>query len=433
MTAVIQAIRGMNDILPSETHIWQKIERAFQEVLQSYGYQEIRFPILEKTDLFKRSVGEATDIVEKEMYTFEDRNGDSLSLRPEGTACCVRAGIEHGLIYNQIQRLWYMGPFFRHERPQKGRYRQFSHCGVETYGIAGPDIEAELILLSARLLQKLDLASGVTLEMNSLGSAAARQRYLEALTHYLTAHADHLDEDSKRRLTTNPLRILDSKNPAVQAILNDAPCLSAYLDEESASGFERLQFILSQLNIPFRVNSRLVRGLDYYSGTVFEWLTQDSIAQNAVCAGGRYDGLVAQLGGKPTPACGFAFGLERVILLMEQQGKQVPPPLLHAYILSVDEASYVEALLVADQLRQTHPDLSLIVHAGGGSLKNQFRKADRSGARFALVLGEQEMANNTITIKSLREELPQRTLNKGEFFDKVRFLAEPAHKGVLSS
>jgi len=433
MTASIQAVRGMNDILPSETSIWQHIEHIFRQTLNSFGYQEIRLPIIEKTELFKRSVGEATDIVEKEMYTFEDRNGDSLSLRPEGTAGCVRAGIEHGLLYNQTQRLWYMGPFFRHERPQKGRYRQFNHCGVETYGFAGPDIEAELILLSARLIQQLGLSSAVTLEINSIGTASARQAYLTALRAYLTEHTEALDEDSRRRLTTNPLRILDSKNPGVQAVLNHAPNLSDYLEETSRAHAASLQNALTQLGIPFRINPRLVRGLDYYSDTVFEWLTNDDVAQNAVCAGGRYDHLVEQLGGKPTPACGFAFGMERLILLMQSSGQALQTHVPDAYMLSVDSASHCRALQIADQLRKSHPTLCLMVHAGGGSLKNQFRRADRSGAKMAFILGEQEMQDKTITLKSLREDLPQRTLSEPAFFAEIHQLLATQPRGVLSS
>jgi len=412
MTVTLQAIRGMNDILPSDSSIWQFVEQTMRDTLASAGYQEIRLPIVEKTELFKRSVGEATDIVEKEMYTFEDRNGDSLSLRPEGTAGCVRAGIEHGLLYHQTRRLWYIGPFFRHERPQKGRYRQFHHCGVEAFGMADPDIDAELIHLSFCIFKKLGLDTHLSLELNTLGSASARKNYAEALVDYFTTHQNLLDEDSKRRLTTNPLRILDSKNPAMQSLLADVPVLTDFLDEESSAHFAALQRYLQALSIPFQLNTRLVRGLDYYSGTVFEWVTNSDGAQNAVCSGGRYDGLIEQLGGNPSFATGFAFGLERVILLMQETGQKLPQAAPMVYILSVNEASSCRALCLAERLRALVKDMTVIVHAGGGSLKNQFKKADKSGAVLALVIGEQEMKDNTVTVKYLREETPQQVLSE---------------------
>jgi len=407
MVSSIQAIRGMNDILPNETPLWQFVEKVLADVLQSACYQEIRLPIVEKTELFKRSVGESTDIVEKEMYTFDDRNGDSLSLRPEGTACSVRAGIEHGLFHNQIQRLWYTGPFFRHERPQKGRYRQFYQCGVEAFGLTGPDIDAELILLSARILDKLGLKSHVILELNSLGSAESRKKYDQALVDFLSARQDQLDEDCKRRLITNPLRILDSKNPAIQALLQDAPQLSDYLDTESEEHFVALQTLLKAANISFRINPKLVRGLDYYSKTVFEWVTESLGAQGAVCSGGRYDGLVEQLGGKPTPACGFAIGMERIVLLLQQFNLHTTTVQPDVYFMSDQLAAFERALVLSDQLRNAFPDLKILLHSGGGSLKNQFKKADKSGASIALIIGEEELAQGKISLKLLRETAPQ--------------------------
>src|SRR5690606_31895733 len=314
----IQAIRGMNDLLPGDSAVWQYVEGTIADILQRYGYQEIRFPVVEATELFKRSIGEVTDIVEKEMYTFEDRNGDSLTLRPEGTACCVRACEENGLLYNQTQRLWYMGPMFRHERPQKGRYRQFHQVGVETFGIEGPDIDAEVLMLSARILRELGVSESVTLQLNSLGDVNSRGAYKDALVAYLQQYSADLDEDSQRRLTTNPLRILDSKNPETQALLVDAPVLLDYLDVSSRAHFEKLQRLLDSVGIAYQINPRLVRGLDYYGKTAFEWVTDILGAQSTVCAGGRYDGLVEQLGGKPTPAVGFGMGLERLVLLLQE-------------------------------------------------------------------------------------------------------------------
>ena len=412
MATKIQAIRGMNDILPTQTPVWQYLETTVKELLSAYGYAEIRMPIVEQTALFKRSIGEVTDIVEKEMYTFEDRNGDSLTLRPEGTASCVRACEEHGLLYNQTQRLWYTGPMFRHERPQKGRYRQFYQFGIETFGIASPDIDAEVIMLSARLWQQLGLTDAVTLQLNTLGSNEARANYRDALTAYLSERADQLDADSQRRLHTNPLRVLDSKDPATQALLVDAPKLHDYLDQESIEHFAELRRVLDAAGIQYEINQRLVRGLDYYCKTVFEWVTDKLGAQGTVCAGGRYDGLVEQLGGKPTPAVGFAMGVERLILLLDTL-ELVPEEVLNTldvYVCPVGENASLNALLLADHLRKEHSWLRIQTHCGGGSFKSQLKKADKSGARFALLLGEDEVANNSVTIKDLRTDAEQQTL-----------------------
>jgi histidyl-tRNA synthetase len=407
----IQAIRGMNDIPPSETHLWQHVESLLREVLHSYGYQEIRLPIVEKTELFKRTIGEATDIVEKEMYTFIDRNEDSLTLRPEGTAGCVRAGIEHGLLYNQIQKLWYQGPYFRHERPQKGRYRQFHQVGAEVFGIGTPDIDAELIVLSARIFEKLGLKPFIKLQINSLGSVEARSHYRSELVTYLTQYKSDLDEDSLRRLQTNPLRILDSKNPALQKIIEQAPKLLDHLDPESKAHFASVQQFLKSVNVDFEVNPRLVRGLDYYTKTVFEWVTTELGAQGTVCAGGRYDGLVEQLGGKSTPALGFAIGMERLILMLQHIHKEALPSQADIYFLSDSEQTFEKGLQIAGQLRDEFPQLCILQHCGGGQIKNQFKKADKSGARFALILGEQELATQTIAVKFLRDNVPQQSVS----------------------
>jgi histidyl-tRNA synthetase len=402
----IQSIRGMNDILPDQTPLWQHIERTVGGLLASYGYQEIRFPILEQTELFKRSIGEVTDIVEKEMYTFTDRNGDSLTLRPEGTAVCVRACEQNGLLFNQSQRLWYAGPMFRHERPQKGRLRQFHQIGVEAFGMNGPDIDAEVILLTARLWRALGIGEHVTLELNSIGTAAARADYKRALVAYLEQFREQLDEDSQRRLTTNPLRILDSKNATTQALLADAPALANHLDEESRAHFQRLCSLLDAAGVSYRVNQRLVRGLDYYGKTVFEWTTDKLGAQGTVCAGGRYDGLVEQLGGKPTPAVGFAMGVERLCLLLEACDA-VPPDILRGpqvYVIAAGERAENAALILGEQLRDALPALRVQVNCGGGSFKSQFKKADKSGATLALILGDQEVERGEINVKWLRDE-----------------------------
>jgi histidyl-tRNA synthetase len=406
----IQAIRGMNDLLPDQSAKWQYVESTIADILHRYGYQEIRFPIVEATELFKRSIGEVTDIVEKEMYTFADRNGDSLTLRPEGTACCVRACEENGLLYNQTQRLWYMGPMFRHERPQKGRYRQFHQVGVETFGMEGPDIDAEVLLLSARILRELGVGESVTLQLNSLGDSASRAAYKEALVAYLEQHRAALDEDSLRRLTTNPLRILDSKSPDTQAVLNDAPVLLDYLDEASRTHFEQLQALLTAAGIPFQVNSRLVRGLDYYGKTAFEWITDKLGAQSTVCAGGRYDGLVEQLGGKPTPAVGFGMGLERLVLLLEAL-ELIPAELqqLDIYLVAAGNVQGA-ALQLAERIRDHLPYLRVFTHCGGGSIKSQMKKADKSGADIALIFGEDEVAAASVVVKNLRDNEPQQTI-----------------------
>ncbi|NOU52016.1 histidine--tRNA ligase [Pseudoalteromonas sp. JBTF-M23] len=415
MAKQIQAVRGMNDCLPGTTQIWQKVEDTLRKTVASYGYQEIRFPIVESTDLFKRSIGEVTDIVEKEMYTFEDRSGDSLTLRPEGTAVCVRAGNQHGLLYNQEQRLWYMGPMFRHERPQKGRYRQFHQFGVETYGIASADIDAEVILLTARLWQEFGISEYVTLELNSLGSNEARALYRDALVAFLEQHVEQLDDDSKRRMHTNPLRVLDSKNPEVQAILVDAPKLSEHLDEESQAHFQNLCERLDAAGVKYRVNEKLVRGLDYYNRTVFEWVTDSLGAQGTVCAGGRYDGLVEQLGGKGTPAVGFAMGLERLVLML-QELNCVGDIRRNAdvYVAAMGDKASIQAPVIAEQLRNEVEGLRVMVHAGGGNFKKQLKRADKSDALVALILGEDELAQGKVTVKYLREQQEQITVSLDE-------------------
>jgi histidyl-tRNA synthetase len=411
----IQAIRGMNDLLPQETIYWQHLETICREVSENYGYREIRFPILEQTKLFKRSIGDVTDIVEKEMYTFEDRNGDSLSLRPEGTAGCVRAGVEHGLLYNQTQRFWYMGPMFRHERPQKGRLRQFHQLGVEAFGFAGPDIDIEMILLSKRILDRLGLSSEITLEINTLGSFQERENYKVKLVEYFQSHHDALDEDSKRRLTSNPLRILDSKNPAMKSLIENAPKLSDFIDGESREHFDRICDALMVAGISFYVNPHLVRGLDYYCLTVFEWVTTSLGAQGTVCAGGRYDGLVEQLGGKAAPAVGFAMGLERVALLLQEKEKMQFSP--DFYVVSVDPSA---SLKLSEKLRDAFPTIKIEMNMGGGNFGTQLKRADKSGAKFALILGETEIANNTITVKNLRESSDQRTMTLDELITERR-------------
>lgn len=384
----IQAIRGMNDILPQHTPTWQYLEQRFQSVVHRYGYREIRFPVLEHTQLFKRSIGEVTDIVEKEMYTFADRNGDSLSLRPEGTAGCVRAAEEHGLLYNQQQRFWYQGPMFRHERPQKGRYRQFEQFGVEAFGMSGPDIDAEVILLSAHFLRDLGLLDVVRLEVNNIGSADDRQRYGAELRRYLQASAAALDGDSRRRLDTNPLRILDSKVPETQALLANAPTLSEFVNEASRAHFAALLDRLTDAGIALTVNPRLVRGLDYYNNGVFEWVTEALGAQGTVCAGGRYDGLVAQLGGRPTPAVGFASGKERLVLLLDEL-QRVPASArspVEVYLVLVGEAAERQGLVLAEALRSQLPDIGLQVNCGGGKAQSQIKRAFAAGAQWAVIL-----------------------------------------------
>ena len=411
MAKQIQAIRGMNDLLPNQSPIWQKVEAVIRTSVSAFGYSEIRTPVVESTDLFKRSIGEVTDIVEKEMYTFEDRNGDSLTLRPEGTASCVRAGNQHGLLYNQEQRLWYMGPMFRHERPQKGRYRQFHQFGIEAFGIATADIDAEIIMLSARIWKELAINDAVTLELNTLGSNEERASYRDALVVYLTQHEDKLDEDSKRRMHTNPLRVLDSKNPDVQAALIDAPKLSEYLGDESTAHFESLKARLTAAGIEFVVNEKLVRGLDYYNRTVFEWVTTSLGAQGTVCAGGRYDGLVEQLGGKGTPAFGFALGIERLVLLITslEKVKNVRPQ-VDVYVAMLGNSVDIQGNLLAEQWRDQVPEIRIQCHCGGGDFKKQMKRADKSGASVAIILGEDEIKTNTVTVKYLRAQKEQESI-----------------------
>ncbi|MEO9946134.1 MAG: histidine--tRNA ligase [Paraglaciecola sp.] len=415
MSKQIQAIRGMNDCLPTDSGLWQFVESTIRQVVASYGYNEIRTPIVESTDLFKRSIGEVTDIVEKEMYTFSDRNADSLTLRPEGTASVVRAGNEHGLLYNQQQRLWYLGQMFRHERPQKGRYRQFHQFGVEVFGLAGPDIDAEVILLSARLWKKFGISQHVTLEINSLGSTEARAAYKAQLVSYLNERKELLDEDSLRRLETNPLRVLDSKNPQVQDAVKDAPKLIECLDEESEKHFKGLCERLDSFGIQYRVNPALVRGLDYYNRTVFEWVTDSLGSQGTVCAGGRYDGLVEQLGGKSTQGVGFAMGLERLILMLQtlELDKNIAPS-VDVYITAMDESVELYARRVGEALRDAIPQLKVMNHNGGGNFKKQMKRADNSGATLALVIGETEKETQQVAIKYLREQQPQQLVKSDE-------------------
>jgi histidyl-tRNA synthetase len=405
----------MNDCLPTETGLWQYVESSIRQVVASYGYQEIRTPIVESTDLFKRSIGEVTDIVEKEMYTFADRNSDSLTLRPEGTACVVRAGNEHGLLYNQQQRLWYMGPMFRHERPQKGRYRQFHQFGVEVFGLAGPDIDAEVILLSARLWKKLGISQNLTLEINSLGSAEARLAYKEQLVAFLKTRESELDEDSLRRLQSNPLRVLDSKNPQVQNAVKDAPKLIDWLDEESAKHFQELCERLDKLGIQYRVNPSLVRGLDYYNRSVFEWVTDSLGAQGTVCAGGRYDGLVEQLGGKATQGVGFAMGLERLVLMLQtlELDKNLGSA-VDIYVTAMDVSVELYARQISETLRDALPQIKVMNHCGGGNFKKQMKRADQSGACIALIIGQDEMESQQVAVKYLREQQPQETVSINE-------------------
>ncbi|MES9822877.1 MAG: histidine--tRNA ligase [Candidatus Thiodiazotropha endolucinida] len=403
MAKQIQAIRGMKDILPQQSPLWQFLEDRVRSVLSRYGYAEIRMPIVEMTELFKRSIGEVTDIVEKEMYTFADRNGDSLTLRPEGTAGCVRAGLENGLIFNQTQRLWYQGPMFRHERPQKGRYRQFHQIGVEAFGLAGPDIDLELILITSRIWRELGLQD-LELQLNTLGTSEERANYRDQLIVYLRERFDELDEDSQRRLESNPLRILDSKNPQMASVIEDAPSLMEYLGDQSMAHFDRLRQGLDDAGVGYRLNPRLVRGLDYYSRTVFEWVTQSLGAQGTVCAGGRFDGLVGQLGGRATPAVGFAMGLERLIAMLETLDLKEQLPVPDVYLVMMGDRASREGVLLAERLRNALPTLRLISHCGGGTFKNQLKKADRSQARYALVLGEDEVARREIGLKPMRSE-----------------------------
>ena len=401
----LRAIRGMPDILPAQTPAWQYLERCVSELLGGYAYQEIRLPLLEPTELFARSIGEVTDIVEKEMYSFADRNGEGMTLRPEGTASCVRAVLQHGLLQQLPQRLWYMGPMFRYERPQMGRQRQFHQVGVETFGLEGPDIEAEHLLMTARLWRRLGVADRVRLEINSLGSSASRAAYRSALVAWLSAREAELDEDSRRRLGSNPLRILDSKNPATQALLLEAPRLVDHLDPESEAHFAELRALLDAAGLAYTINSSLVRGLDYYGRTVYEWVTESLGAQGTVCAGGRYDGLVAELGGPATPGVGFAMGIERLLLLMQAVGAPSGPDNLpHAYWVVADPSAPRLVLALGEQLRDALPGLRLQLNCGGGSMKSQMKRADRSGAALALIVGSDEVAAGEVSVRELRIE-----------------------------
>lgn len=417
--ATLQTVRGMNDILPSESPMWHYLEGQVKSVLSQYGYREIRMPIVEVTELFARGVGEHTDIVEKEMYTFNDRNEDSLTLRPEGTAGCVRSALQHGLLHNQIQRLWYYGPMFRYERPQKGRYRQFYQIGVETFGMADADIDAELLMLTHRLFKQLGVAESLTLHINTLGSSDARSRYRKALVDYLEGVKDKLDEDSQKRLYTNPLRILDSKSKSTQSLLDGAPTFDEYIDEESKQHFAQLCQLLDHAGVKYVVNPRLVRGLDYYTKTVFEWMTDALGAQGTVCAGGRYDGLVPMLGGKPTPASGFAMGIERILLLL--QTLNVIPESVHntidVFLVAAGEQAQAMALTLAEQVRSDVSGVRLQMNCGGGSFKSQMKKADKSGAKVALILGDDEATAKTVQVKDLQGNNEQQACSWHEVAD----------------
>jgi histidyl-tRNA synthetase len=426
LAKAFQAVKGMNDCLPQSTPTWQYLEACLRRITANYGYQEIRMPVVESTQLFCRSIGEVTDIVEKEMYTFTDKGEESLTLRPEGTASCVRAGIQHGLLYNQQQRLWYMGPMFRRERPQKGRYRQFFQFGAETFGLAGPDIDAELILLSARLWQELGFSEQVELQINSLGSNQAREAYKAILVEYFQQNIDQLDEDSLRRMKTNPLRILDSKNAAMKPMLDAAPKLMQHLDQESKLHFEQLCSKLEQLGIAYTVNPNLVRGLDYYNRTVFEWVTTELGSQGTICAGGRYDGLVEQLGGQSTQGCGFAMGLERIILLLEQQAEfqSKLSPAVDVYLCMLGDSSETAGMLLAEKLRDQLPEIKLQMHCGGGNFKKQLKRADKSAAKIALILAEDEVQAKTVTVKFLLEKREQINLPQSQLAEQLQLLLQ---------
>jgi histidyl-tRNA synthetase len=416
MAEYIQAIRGMNDVLPNDSALWRHVEHIIRQTVYSFGYDEIRTPILEKTELFKRNIGEATDIVEKEMYVFDDRNGDSLALRPEGTASAVRLGLEHGLLTQGVQRWWYMGPMYRHERPQKGRYRQFYQLGVEAFGVMSADIDLEIILLTETLKRNLALEAPLMLQINTLGTTVARKAHKEKLVDYLNRYRHELDEDSQRRLHTNPLRILDSKDPQTQKIIHDAPKLGDYLDDVAKAHFEEVCTGLDALGIAYQINPALVRGLDYYTHTVFEWVSNELGAQGTVCAGGRYDGLVEQMGGKSVPAIGFALGLERVLLLLQLQQQEISES-ADIYVISAAGAPRLAALELARSIRLQFKEWRIITHCGDVSFKNQFKKADKSGARWALIIGDEECAEKNVTIKHLRDEqVPQTKVAITELF-----------------
>ncbi len=415
----ITGVRGMNDISPTESATWHFVEATAREVLRCYGYREMRPPLVERTELFRRSVGEATDIVEKEMYTFADRNGDSLSLRPECTASCVRAAVEHGWLRAGGQRIWTIGPMFRYERPQKGRYRQFHQLDVEALGFSGPDVDAELILICARLFARLGLGR-LRLQLNSLGSRSSQARYRDALVRYFAHHRDRLDEDSERRLATNPLRILDSKDPAMQELIDCAPRITDFLDDESAAHLQGLTDMLDRAGTSWTLNARLVRGLDYYTGPVFEWQTEELGAQNAVCGGGRYDHLIEDIGGSGAPATGFAMGLERIVALLEQQSLAPPPPCPDAYLVAVGGEAQREAHRLAETLRDRVDSLSLTVDAAGGSFRTKLKRADRSGARYALILGDAEVRDARVGVKALRDESEQRSMRQSALAEFLR-------------
>ena len=420
MAKNIQAIRGMNDCSPTESPLWQWIEGQVRQILSSYGYSEVRMPIVESTPLFARAIGEVTDVVSKEMYTFWD-NDEQLTLRPEGTAGCVRAAIEHGWIYNNEQRLWYMGPMFRHERPQKGRYRQFHQAGVEVFGIATPEIDAELIILTARLWKALGIDQHVSLQLNSIGSLEARANYRSALVAFLENHQDLMSEEEKERLVKNPLRILDTKNQALQDVLDGAPKLLDYLDDESREHFAQLCGLLDAVGIQYEINPKLVRGLDYYNKTVFEWVTSALGAQGTVCGGGRYDGLVEQLGGHATSGVGFAMGLERLVLLVQEVNKSIPvKSAVDIYVVYQGEGTTLAAFQLAEKLRSELPHLSTMLHCSGGNFKKQFRRADKSGATLALVLGESEVQNNQVVVKHLLGAAEQQTIDVSNLIEHVK-------------
>ena len=420
MAKNIQAIRGMNDCSPTESPLWQWIEGQVRQILSSYGYSEVRMPIVESTPLFARAIGEVTDVVSKEMYTFWD-NDEQLTLRPEGTAGCVRAAIEHGWIYNNEQRLWYMGPMFRHERPQKGRYRQFHQAGVEVFGIATPEIDAELIILTARLWKALGIDQHVSLQLNSIGSLEARANYRSALVAFLENHQDLMSEEEKERLVKNPLRILDTKNQALQDVLDGAPKLLDYLDDESREHFAQLCGLLDAVGIQYEINPKLVRGLDYYNKTVFEWVTSALGAQGTVCGGGRYDGLVEQLGGHATSGVGFAMGLERLVLLVQEVNKSIPvKSAVDIYVVYQGEGTTLAAFQLAEKLRSELPHLSTMLHCSGGNFKKQFRRADKSGATLALVLGESEVQNNQVVVKHLLGAEEQQTIDVDNLIEHVK-------------
>ena len=420
MAKNIQAIRGMNDCSPTESPLWQWIEGQVRQILSSYGYSEVRMPIVESTPLFARAIGEVTDVVSKEMYTFWD-NDEQLTLRPEGTAGCVRAAIEHGWIYNNEQRLWYMGPMFRHERPQKGRYRQFHQAGVEVFGIATPEIDAELIILTARLWKALGIDQHVSLQLNSIGSLEARANYRSALVAFLENHQDLMSEEEKERLVKNPLRILDTKNQALQDVLDGAPKLLDYLDDESREHFAQLCGLLDAVGIQYEINPKLVRGLDYYNKTVFEWVTSALGAQGTVCGGGRYDGLVEQLGGHATSGVGFAMGLERLVLLVQEVNKSIPvKSAVDIYVVYQGEGTTLAAFQIAEKLRSELPHLSTMLHCSGGNFKKQFKRADKSGATLALVLGESEVQNNQVVVKHLLGAAEQQTIDVANLIEHVK-------------